>query len=182
MPYFLRHGKCGFALLFEQSRNQASNYWAFCVALRQCCGSKFFPPRIRIFPVPNPGSASKNLCTSRIRILIFTHPGSRIQGAKRQRIPDPDSNTALRARRWFSKILTDPFPHKNTSKNSDVLTHLRDAEGYFEHCRWCADGGKLLMCDRCDNVFCKSCIESNLGKTKVAEIEVSFPLINYKIK
>ncbi len=128
---------------------------------------KFFPyripdPRQKIWVHPGSG--------------FFTHPGSRIQGSKRQRIPDPESDTALRSRRWVSKILTNPYPHKNTSKKSDVLAHFRDAEGYFEHCRWCADGGKLLMCDRCDNVFCKSCIESNLGKTKVAEIEVSLPL------
>jgi hypothetical protein len=32
---------------------------------------------------PGPGS--------RIRILIFTRPGSRIQGSKRHRIPDPDT-------------------------------------------------------------------------------------------
>jgi hypothetical protein len=29
-------------------------------------------------------------CSSRIRMLTSTHPGSRIQGSKRHRIPDPD--------------------------------------------------------------------------------------------
>jgi hypothetical protein len=31
---------------------------------------------------------------SRIRILTFTHPGSRIQGSKRHPIPDPGSGSA----------------------------------------------------------------------------------------
>ncbi len=69
--------------------------------------SEFFHSgsRIRIFFIPDPGSASKNLsiltlkiflssrkydpgCSSRIRILIF-YP-SRMQGSKRHWIPDPD--------------------------------------------------------------------------------------------
>ena len=29
-------------------------------------------------------------CSSRIRMLTFSHPGSRIQGSKRHPIPDPD--------------------------------------------------------------------------------------------
>ncbi len=75
----------------------------------------FFHPgsRIQIFSIPDPGSsvkkipgprirtASKNssiltqkivskLSEIRIRILIFTHPGSKIQGSKMQRLLDPD--------------------------------------------------------------------------------------------
>ncbi len=62
--------------------------------------------RIQIFSIQDPGSASMNLiilnqksnfsrkydprCSSRIRILIFTHPGSRIQGSTKHRIPDPE--------------------------------------------------------------------------------------------
>ncbi len=68
MPYFLKRGKFGFALIFEQSRNQGSIYWGFCVALRQCCGSKFSPPRIR----------------------NFSRTGSRIRVKKFKYIPDPD--------------------------------------------------------------------------------------------
>ena len=30
-----------------------------------------------------------------------------------------------------------------------------DAEGYYEHCRWCADGGTLYGCDKCVESFCK---------------------------
>jgi hypothetical protein len=83
------------------------------IRLMQCCESRmfipdptFFPSRIRIVSIPDPGSASKNLrilsqkklflssrkydsgCSFRIRILTF-YP-SRIQGSKRHQIPDPD--------------------------------------------------------------------------------------------
>jgi hypothetical protein len=44
-----------------------------------------------IFRVDLPGS--------RIRIPFFTHPGSRIQGSKRHRIPDPDPQ------HWVMQIL-----------------------------------------------------------------------------
>ncbi len=73
-------------------------------------GSELSPSRI-----PDPGSSSKNLsiltpkkankwflsskkydpgCSSRIRMLTFSHPGSRIQGSKRHQIPDPGSGSA----------------------------------------------------------------------------------------
>ena len=47
----------------------------------------------------------------------------------------------------------------------------KDEDGYYEHCRWCANGGDLLLCDTCPNVFCKRCIRKNLGRSKVTEIE-----------
>ena len=49
----------------------------------------------------------------------------------------------------------------------------RDDEGYYEFCRWCANGGDLLCCDTCKNAFCKKCIKRNLGRVKVSEIEES---------
>ena len=49
----------------------------------------------------------------------------------------------------------------------------KDDEGYYEFCRWCANGGDLLCCDTCKNVFCKKCIKRNLGRVKVSEIEDS---------
>ena len=49
----------------------------------------------------------------------------------------------------------------------------KDDEGYYEFCRWCANGGDLLCCDTCKNVFCKKCIKRNLGRVKVSEIEES---------
>ena len=47
----------------------------------------------------------------------------------------------------------------------------RGEDGYFEYCRWCANGGDLLMCDSCSNAFCKKCVKRNLGRSKVSEIE-----------
>ena len=74
--------------------------------------------RILTVSIADPGSSSKNLsiltpkkakkwflsskkwflsskkydpgCSSRIRMLTFSHPGSRIQGSKKHPIPDPD--------------------------------------------------------------------------------------------
>jgi len=47
----------------------------------------------------------------------------------------------------------------------------RGEDGFFEYCRWCANGGDLLLCDSCSNAFCKKCIKRNLGRSKVSEIE-----------
>ena len=44
-------------------------------------------------------------------------------------------------------------------------------DGFYDFCRWCANGGDLLMCDSCPNAFCKKCIKRNLGRSKVSEIE-----------
>merc|ERR1712013_281629 len=49
----------------------------------------------------------------------------------------------------------------------------KDEEGFYEHCRWCANGGELLCCDNCPNAFCKKCIKRNLGRSKVSEIEAA---------
>lgn len=40
----------------------------------------------------------------------------------------------------------------------------RDSDGMDEQCRWCAEGGKLVCCDFCNNAFCKKCILRNLGR------------------
>merc|ERR1712032_131618 len=49
----------------------------------------------------------------------------------------------------------------------------KDEEGYHEHCGWCANGGEMMLCDSCKNVFCQRCIRRNLGRSKVREIEES---------
>jgi len=41
----------------------------------------------------------------------------------------------------------------------------KDINGTDEFCRWCADGGVLLMCDNCENAFCRKCIKSNLSRS-----------------
>jgi hypothetical protein len=79
-------------------------------------GSDFFPSRILTVFIPDPGSSSKNFsiltpkkakkwflsskkydpsCSSRIRMLTFSHPGSRGQKDTQSRIPDPDTQ------HWF---------------------------------------------------------------------------------
>jgi hypothetical protein len=84
-------------------------------------GSDFFPSRIRFFSFPDPGfdpgsgSALKNLSIltqeTDIKLSpkrsgmfiqdhgswlwIFSHPGSRIQGSKKHRIPDPRSGSRI---------------------------------------------------------------------------------------
>jgi len=47
----------------------------------------------------------------------------------------------------------------------------KDEEGYHEHCGWCANGGEMMLCDSCKNVFCQRCIRRNLGRSKVRQIE-----------
>lgn len=39
-----------------------------------------------------------------------------------------------------------------------------------EQCRWCGEGGKLVLCDFCNNAFCKDCIRQNLGKKELSLI------------
>ncbi|XP_049440963.1 transcriptional regulator ATRX isoform X2 [Epinephelus fuscoguttatus] len=51
---------------------------------------------------------------------------------------------------------------------SDDFT--RDSDGMDEQCRWCAEGGKLICCDYCNNAFCKKCILRNLGRKELSVI------------
>ncbi|KAM5195684.1 transcriptional regulator ATRX-like [Hipposideros larvatus] len=46
----------------------------------------------------------------------------------------------------------------------------RDSDGMDEQCRWCAEGGKLIYCDFCQNAFCKKCVLRNLGRKELATI------------
>ncbi|XP_028271420.1 transcriptional regulator ATRX [Parambassis ranga] len=46
----------------------------------------------------------------------------------------------------------------------------RDSDGMDEQCRWCAEGGKLICCDYCNNAFCKKCILRNLGRKELSQI------------
>uniref|UniRef100_H3CU71 DNA helicase n=1 Tax=Tetraodon nigroviridis TaxID=99883 RepID=H3CU71_TETNG len=46
----------------------------------------------------------------------------------------------------------------------------RDSDGMDEQCRWCAEGGKLICCDYCNNAFCKKCILRNLGRRELSVI------------
>ncbi|CAB4068358.1 ATRX [Lepeophtheirus salmonis] len=46
----------------------------------------------------------------------------------------------------------------------------KDEDGYDVYCRWCGNGGDLLLCDFCTHSFCKRCIQRNLGRKKLHEI------------
>ncbi|KAK0155913.1 Transcriptional regulator ATRX [Merluccius polli] len=46
----------------------------------------------------------------------------------------------------------------------------KDSDGMDEQCRWCAEGGKLICCDFCNNAFCKKCILRNLGRKELSLI------------
>ncbi len=85
--------------LFQREQKTCPVLYLFCEPMVERSGVDPW-----IFAIPNHGSASKNLSIlirvvqpgsgSRILILIFTHPGSQIQGSKRHRIPDHRSGTA----------------------------------------------------------------------------------------
>ncbi|XP_047440788.1 transcriptional regulator ATRX isoform X2 [Mugil cephalus] len=55
----------------------------------------------------------------------------------------------------------------NYYKSDDIS---RDSDGMDEQCRWCAEGGKLICCDYCNNAFCKKCILRNLGRKELSVI------------
>ncbi len=86
---------------------------------QQCCGSgmfipdpNIFPSRIRIkeFKYFNPKNcflSSRKYdqgCSSRIRNLIFTHTGTRIQGPKGHRIPDPQHLPRVTVRTYLDLL------------------------------------------------------------------------------
>uniref|UniRef100_H2XJT4 PHD-type domain-containing protein n=2 Tax=Ciona intestinalis TaxID=7719 RepID=H2XJT4_CIOIN len=52
-------------------------------------------------------------------------------------------------------------------------TFQKDENGIDEFCRWCGDGGDVIMCDSCTNVFCKTCIRRNFSRKKANEIFTS---------
>ncbi len=97
------------------------------------CRWKFFEYGIwQAVVIPDPGSASKNLSIlsqknfsnlSEIWSVLFipdpdpdffTHPGSRIQGSKRHRVPDPDPQ-----RWWQGKVKWRHLPQNQTVENSN---------------------------------------------------------------
>ncbi|XP_070197492.1 transcriptional regulator ATRX homolog isoform X3 [Littorina saxatilis] len=50
----------------------------------------------------------------------------------------------------------------------------QDEDGMDEQCRWCGEGGRLTICDKCPRAYCKGCIMRNFGRaafTAVTESE-----------
>lgn len=46
----------------------------------------------------------------------------------------------------------------------------KDDSGTDEYCSWCAEGGNLLVCDKCTRAFCKNCIRRNLSRREVTRV------------
>jgi len=46
----------------------------------------------------------------------------------------------------------------------------KDDDGLDIYCRWCGQGGEIVLCDKCPKAFCKKCISRNLGRQKMGEI------------
>ncbi|XP_074133041.1 transcriptional regulator ATRX-like isoform X2 [Sminthopsis crassicaudata] len=44
-----------------------------------------------------------------------------------------------------------------------------DSPRPHNHCRWCAEGGRLIFCDFCGNLFCTKCIRRNLGENEMTK-------------
>jgi hypothetical protein len=111
----------------------------------------FFHPgsRTRTVSIPDPGSSSKNLsiltpkkankwllsskkydpgCSSRIRMLTFSHPGSRIQGSKRHPIPDPGSatlaTTSVAGLDFYSSGIPDPGSNNSNKRSRKIVVLL----------------------------------------------------------
>lgn len=38
------------------------------------------------------------------------------------------------------------------------------------YCRWCANGGEMVCCDKCTSAYCKQCIIRNFSRKKFTEI------------
>ncbi len=49
----------------------------------------------------------------------------------------------------------------------------RDEDGYFQHCRWCANGGELYCCadQECKAAFCSRCLKKNLGRNQFTALQ-----------
>ncbi|XP_012940516.1 transcriptional regulator ATRX [Aplysia californica] len=46
----------------------------------------------------------------------------------------------------------------------------KDKDGIDEQCRWCGEGGRLVVCDECSSAFCKSCVMRNFNRSEFNNI------------
>ncbi len=86
----------------------------------------WFPSLRNFDPGEHPGSGS------RIRILIFINPGSRIQGSKRHRIPDPEPKIVICFRtftychRRVKRVIINRSNAINLTKTERINTELNE--------------------------------------------------------
>jgi hypothetical protein len=127
-------------------------------------GSDFYPSRIRTVSIPDFGSSSKNLniltpkkakkwflsskkydpgCSSRIRVLTFSHAGSRIQGSKRHPIPDPDPQHCCCLSTFY---LTYIYPAPLPSQRIRTVRYIQTVCGLEGLCVCVGGGGVVWSC------------------------------------
>ncbi|CAG0893768.1 unnamed protein product [Darwinula stevensoni] len=49
----------------------------------------------------------------------------------------------------------------------------QDEDRTAKYCRWCADGGDLILCTTCPNGFCMKCLKRNLGRTMLQKFRTA---------
>lgn len=76
----------------------------------------------------------------------------------------------------FHKLYAHPVLNVLLCDTCEKFYHAgdftKDSEGYDEQCRWCGQGGNLLMCDspNCTYSFCNFCIKRNFSPQIFADI------------
>ena len=50
---------------------------------------------------------------------------------------------------------------KQCSNYYDDGDWVKDEEGFDTFCRWCGQGGDIILCDKCTHAFCKKCLQVN---------------------
>ncbi|KAH9519847.1 hypothetical protein Btru_071063 [Bulinus truncatus] len=46
----------------------------------------------------------------------------------------------------------------------------KDKDGTDEQCRWCGEGGRLVVCDECTSAFCRACVMRNFNRSEFTNI------------
>ncbi|KAK6975334.1 transcriptional regulator ATRX, partial [Biomphalaria glabrata] len=46
----------------------------------------------------------------------------------------------------------------------------KDKDGTDEQCRWCGEGGRLVVCDQCSSAFCRACVMRNFNRSEFTNI------------
>jgi len=49
----------------------------------------------------------------------------------------------------------------------------KDDEGLDIYCRWCGQGGEIILCDKCPKAFCRTCVQRNMGRQRLKEVTTS---------